>query len=296
MFRSSDINECVKIYEDVIQNLAELIYKLVIHKDAVKIYEVFIYMYRNGFLSYNGISCDVIPKRYKNIEEKGYINMDITGMIIFCGFGVCRHETDFLYHLYHVLGYDSSQLFTYNPDLKIDVDITDNKFRINSIIQEYIDQALIDFDLFSREESHFIRKYDGITIIVDYQPPTLPSLVNHTMNVVIDKNGILHILDTGHHCVGEQIEKDILRLNYRGLTHLDFIQRECCFTTYYGTNYYRGLGFLEHEANIGNDILTSTLYEEKCKEYIEYYEKFQKENNNSYNKVENKIRRIIQSV
>lgn len=293
MFGNTHIHECVKIYEDVIQKMSELIYKLDIDKDPVKIYETFICMFKYGYLSYNGISCDVIPKRYKNLEFEKYINMDIAGMVLFCGFGVCRHQTDFLYHLYQVLGYDSSQVFTYHPDLDIKVDINDNRFRINSTIQEYIDLALIGFDFFSREESHFTKEYDGITITVDYQPQKYPNLANHTINVVIDKNSILHILDAARHCVGEQIDKDILRLNSQGLTHLDFIHRNVSLDSYYGTNYYKGLGFLEHETNIGSDILTSTLYGEKCKEYIEYYEKFQADNKKNYTEVLNTINKLM---
>lgn len=292
MFVSTDISECVKIYEDVIQKLAELIYKLGINKDPVKIYETFVYMFRYGYLSYNGISCDVIPKRYINLER--YIEMDIMGLILLCGFGVCRHQTNFLYHLYQVLGYDSSQIFTYHPDLEIKVDINDNKFRTNSTIQEYIDQALIGLDLFSREEIHSTEYFGSIEISVDYQPQKPPYLANHTINVVIDKNDILHILDTARHCIGEQIDKDTLRLNNKGLTHLEFIHRDVSFDSYYSTNYYRGLGLLEHETNIGYDMLTSTLYEEECKEYIKLYEKFQADNKKNYTKVVDTVYKLMQ--
>lgn len=294
MFISTNINECVKVYEDVIQKLAELIYKIGISKDPVKIYETFVYMFRNGYLSYNGISCDVIPKRYINLELERYIEMDITGLILFCGFGVCRHQTNFLYHLFQALGYDASQVFTYSPDLEIKVDVNDGKFRTNSTIQEFIDQALIGFDLFSREESHFTREFGEIIITINYRPQKHPYLANHTINVVVDKKGILHILDASHHCIGERIDKDILKMNKHGFTHLDFIQRNISFDSHYGTNYYKGLGLLEHETNIGYDMLTSTLYEEECKEYIELYEKFQADNKKNYTKVVDTVYKLMQ--
>lgn len=296
MSRNSKIRENVKIYEEIIQNLCELFIKLDIHKDPVKIYENFIYMYTNGFLSNNGTYSDILPESCINLELNGYIPMDITGIILLYGYGVCRHTSDFLSHIYQTLRYDSSQLFTYHPTLNIQVDNYSEKFLINSEFQKYIDEALIGLDLFSKEEYHLTRIFDNIVVRIDYLPENGSSLMNHTMNIVLDKKGLLHILDTRFHCVGERIDINRIRLNYQGLTHTDFIQKDCFFHTYYGTNYFRGLGLLEHDTNIGIDMLTSVVCGESCRENIRYYEEFQLKNQKNYNRITDNINKLVKKL
>lgn len=121
-------------------------------------------------------------------------------------------------------------------------------------------------------------------------------LLNHTMNIVVDKDGIVHILDTRYHCVGEKIDKDILRMNYQGLMHKDFIQSDVFFHTYYGTDYTAGLELLNYNGNIDKDVLNSILYGNSCQKEDKAYEEFQKENMREYNRVADNIHRIIKRI
>lgn len=120
--------------------------------------------------------------------------------------------------------------------------------------------------------------------MVDYLPE-IYSLTNHTMNIVLENTKRAHILDTRYHCIGEKIDNRSIKLNYKGLTHTDFIQREFAFHTYYETNYFEGLNLLEFETHMGIDIITSALYGASCNEHIEYFKQFQLENQKNYNKV-----------
>lgn len=95
MSRNPEIRETVKIYD-----LCELFIKLDIHKDPIKIYETFLYMYTNGFLSSNRTYSDVLPQNVINLELNGYIPLNIIGIILLYGYGVCRHTSDFLLHIY----------------------------------------------------------------------------------------------------------------------------------------------------------------------------------------------------
>jgi len=65
---------------------------------------------------------------------------------------------------------------------------------------------------------------------------------------------------------------------------------------YYGTNYFRGLGLLKHETNIGRDMLTSVLCEESCKENIRDYEEFQLKNQKNYNRITDNINRLVKKL
>lgn len=293
MHIAPEIIENSKIYEEVVNNLAELFIKLGIQNDPVKIYETFRYIYMNGFLSNNSTYSDIIPNIYLNLEFKGYIPIDICGSILLSGYGVCRHTSDFLFHLYQNLRYDSSQLFTYHPSVNINVHNYGKKFLTNYDAQKLIDEVMKDFDLFSREELHFVRKYGDVVIHVDYIPEDNPSLINHTMNIVLDKkNDLVHILDTKNCFIGERIDTDIIRLEHLGFTHIDFVQRDVACDTYYGTNYFRGLGLLEYDTNIKMDVLSSILCSESCKENIEYYEEFQLKNQKKYNKIDDNIHKL----
>lgn len=298
MCSNSIIRENVEIYEDVIQQLCELFIILGIHKDPIKIYETFIYMYTNGFLSNNGVysDTDTIPEECINLEIAEYIKIDITGMILFYGYGVCRHTSDFLYHIYEKLGYNSSQIFTYHPLLSIQVYSFKKNLLTNYEAQKYIDEALIGLDLFSKEEIHFIKQFDNLLVQVDYLPENRKPLINHTMNIVIDEKDLSHILDTRYHCVGEKIDINRLKLNYKGLTHTDFIQENLLFHTYYRTNYYKGLSLLEYETNIEKDMLSSIIYQESCKKDIKYYKEFQLKNQKNYNTVANNIIKLAKKI
>lgn len=266
--------------------------ELDIYEDPVKIYENFIYMYTNGFLSYSGTYSDDVLKEIVEIDAK-YIPIDVDGLLLLYGCGVCRHTTDFLSHIYQNLRYDSSQLFTYHPSLSIVVDNYSKKDLINSEIQKYIDEAVQELDLFSKEEFHFIKKFTDIVVRCDYLPEDKSPLVNHTMNIVLDRKRVAHILDTRYHCVGERLDVNSIRLNYYGLTHTDFLQRGVFFNTYYGTNYFRGLGLFEYETNIGRDMLTSVLCGEKCMDNVKYYEEFRLRNQKNYNRVADNINRLV---
>lgn len=296
MFSDLIIRENVMLYEEIVDRLCRLFIKLGIENNPVKIYETFIYMYTNGYLSYNSKFLEDVPSRYINLELNGYIKADIVGMMVMCGFGVCRHTSDFLYHIYSRLGYQCSQLFTYHPLLHIEVDNKSDKFLTNYEAQQYVDDATKDFDLFSKEERHYDRIYGKIVVHVNYVPETNMRLLNHTMNIVVDKDGIVHILDTRYHCVGEKIDKDILRMNYQGLMHKDFIQSDVFFHTYYGTDYTAGLELLNYNGNIDKDVLNSILYGNSCQKEDKAYEEFQKENMREYNRVADNIHRLIKRI
>ncbi len=253
-------------------------------------------MYENGFLSNNGAynDSDIFPEELINLELAEYIPMDITGIMLLYGYGVCRHTTDFLAHIYQNLGYDSSQLFTYHPNLSIRVDNYGKKYFMNSEFQKYIDEAIGDLDLFSREDSHFAKIFGNgdIVVRVDSQPERR-SFINHTMNIVLDKKEKVHILDTRYHCVGQKQDNNKIRLDYQGLTHTDFVQSAPPFDTYYGTDYSKGVELLKYETDIGADSLTSILYSELCKKNISYFEEFQLKNQKNYNKIANNINRLV---
>lgn len=94
-----EIKRNIEIYEEVILKLCQLFKKIGISEKPIKVYEVFRYMCLNGYLS-SGKFSDSMPESFINLELGGYISMDVTGSVVMANYGVCRHTTDFLSHIY----------------------------------------------------------------------------------------------------------------------------------------------------------------------------------------------------
>lgn len=296
----NEIEENIEIYEDVIENLCKLYENIGIAEDPVKVYEYFRYMYLNGYLSNTKFSED-IPNEIINLEMEAYIPFDITGSIIMMGYGTSRHTSDFLFHIYNYLNYDSSVLLTYIPNLHNIVFNKTSKPLTNSRAQEYIDDAIKGLDLYSKEEKHFTKKYDGINVEVNYLPPNC--IPNHAVNIVKNKEeNRIHILDTIHHFICEKIDEEHVKIDDSGFTYTyfvrqDFIQKPYVFNTYYGTNYYKGLYLLnKYDTASSVDITNSMLYEKSCYNYINEYKIFKKNNKEKYQTVTDNFKKMIKRV
>ncbi len=277
MLIAPEVKENIDIYEEILFQLCKLFIELGVSNNPLKIYETFRYMYQNGYLSIEEYS-DQIPSTYKD-------------------YGVCRHTSDFLSHIYSNLGYDNSQLFTYHPDIRIRIKNCGTEFLTNKDAQEYIDFSLSDFNYFEREERHIARHLGDISIMVDYfpSPPICGHILsNHTMNIVKNKDERrVHIVDTRYHSVGERISKKRIRLNNCGLTHVDYVQIGVRFHTYYGTDYRQGLELLKEKTEIDKDVLSSILYRDFCQKFIEKYKEFKRQNQKGYMQVTNNYQKLL---
>lgn len=299
MLITPEVKENIDIYEEILFHLCKLFIELGVSDNPLKIYETFRYMYQKGYLSIEEYS-DQIPSMYTNLELHGFIPMDATGTFLFTNYGVCRHTSDFLTHIYSGLGYDNSQLFTYHPDIRIRIKNCGTGFLTNKDAQEYIDISLTNFDCFEREEKHIARHLGDISVTVDYYPsPPICGhiLTNHTMNIVKNKKeNRVHIVDTRYHCVGERISKKKVRLNNCGLTHVDYVQTGVRFHTYYGTDYRHGLKLLKENTEIDRDVLSSILYRDFCQKFIAKYEEFKGQHQKYYIETANNYQKLIKRV
>lgn len=282
----------IEIYEEVIQNLCQFFKNTGISEEPIKIYETFRYMCLNGYLSTKKYS-DNLPDSFIKLELGGYIPMDVTGSMIMANYGVCRHTTDFLSHIYHRLNYESSQLFLYNPDTRIIVNNNGRGFLTNYHAQKYIEDTMQGLDLFSKEKVHITKQYGDIVVTIDYYPTEI--MPNHTINIVKKrKENRVYILDTRYHCIGDIIDEKSIILNNLGLTHIAFVEQNPIFDTYYSTDYQEGLRLLNtFDTQTEKDILQSILYREACKDYEDEYKTFKLSNQKKFNLVDNNFQRLI---
>lgn len=289
---SPEIRLSVEIYEEVIQNLCEFYRNIGINESPIKIYETFRYMYLNSYLS-SGKYSDNIPGLFRKLEFLGYVPIDVSGIVLLANYGICRHTTGFLAHVYSGLSYESSQLFVYEPHLNFLVNNHGTEFLTNYHAQKYIDAALQGFDLFSEEEAHFVKIYDDIEVKIDYFPSK--DKPNHTINIVKNKNeSRSYILDVLSHRIGDIIDEKNIVLHDLGLTYAVFVDLNPKFNTYYNTDYENGLWLLNtFDTQTAKDVLDSALFRDECPKFEREYKEFKLNNQRKFDVVADNLQQLI---
>lgn len=281
-----------KIYKEIINNIADLFKKIGIDNDPVKIYETFIYMYRNGYLSVKKNFDDETKKSFNELESEDLIAINKVGILIFLGAAVCRHKANFLNLIYQNLGYDSSQIYTYHPRLNIQYNFK-NKLLTGYELQPYIEDASKEIDLFGDEYKNIVKKYGDLILYLEYKPLKKSNFarINHTMNIVLDKNNTVHILDSSFHAIGEKVDNDVIQFDSFGFIHKDFIKKEVN-----DINTKNSLELLKYKANRISDIINSVTYSEICKDYTSEYEDFYQGNKKNYEKISKNVLRLVRKI
>lgn len=129
-------------YDIVVRNTKDLVEKLNIQDDPIKIFSLFVHLYRSGLLSYNrDFKYDIHMKDFP----------DLVGADVIRGKGVCRSIASFLKDLYRELGYETRTLsvnasseciknLTQNSKLKLQKSVNGGRFakmigKITSVIK-----------------------------------------------------------------------------------------------------------------------------------------------------------------
>lgn len=282
------IIENIQIYEDVISDLCKLYENMGISENIVKVFEYFRYMYMNGYLSSKDFQ-DGITDSFINLEN--YIPMDVCGLLVMAGVGVCRHTTDFLDHIYNNLKYISSRLFVYYPDTRVTIENREQDFLTNYHAQKLIDEVLKEIDLFGQEKQVVSRDFDGVLVKIEYLPSkTVP---NHVVNIVEDsKAKRSYILDTRYHAVGEIVDEKKIILNNLGLKSSAYPEQHpnSLYHTYYNTDYEQGIWILNgYDTIVDQDVMCSILYRDSAAKFESEYKNFKKRNQDRFNTVANNL-------
>ena len=162
-----EMKTIVEIYEDVVDELCQFYNKLEIVDDPMKVFEVCWYMCVNSYLS-SGQFFNGIPEGIINLEKKNIILMDIEGSVILADYGVCRNTTDFLSHVYEGLGYDSSQLFLYSPNMEVRYYLGDVPVTMKEL-QMCVEDARNKVDPYSKEIIHLVKQYEKVKVVFNYR-------------------------------------------------------------------------------------------------------------------------------
>lgn len=283
-----EIKSSIEIYEDVIKELCAFYENLGISENIVKVYETFRYMYMNGYLSRRKFR-ERIPTSFAELEY--FIPIDVCGIVVFAGYGVCRHTTDFLEHIYKELYYWSSRLFVYVPDMKAFIDNRGKDFLTNDQAQKMIDEVIKEIDLYGTERQKVVKEFDGIIVTVEYFPSK--DIRNHSVNVVKGKKeDRVYILDTRLHSVGDIIDEKQIILNNLGLTNVADVEQHPLskYKSYYETDYDIGLMLInKYDTNVKQDVMSSIIYRDEVSKWVDEYKKFKARNQDRFDTVANNL-------
>lgn len=290
-----EMKTIVKIYEDVVCELCQFYTKMEIDDDPMKVFEVFWYMCVNSYLS-SGQFFNGIPESIINLEKKNIIFMDIEGSVILADYGVCRNTTDFLSHIYAGLGYDSSQLFLYSPNMETRYYLKSTSVTIEEL-RRCVDDAKSNVDPYSKESIHLVREYDKVKVVVNYRPTEDPP--NHTVNIVKSKREKrIYIVDMQHHRVGSVIDETMLLSSDLIFNYTDYVISRVNYDTYYDkTDYDWGFFLLnEYDTRFKQDLLASSLYRDDAPKLASEYRAFKLKNKEKYDTIKNEYQKLIKKI
>lgn len=100
LFLSNEMKENIEIYDNVVNDLKGFFISIGIGDDPVKVSETFYYMCMNSYLSSCSCFKNDSPYDLERLEDLGRLPIDVTGSVVFTGHGVCRHQADFLNHIF----------------------------------------------------------------------------------------------------------------------------------------------------------------------------------------------------
>lgn len=274
------IKENKEIYKDIIKSLAKLCENIEISENPFDIFNTFNYMCLNGYLSFDKNYSFNITKGIFKLDDLGYIPIDFEGMVLLSGYGVCRHTTDFLRHLFCKLGYNSSQIFVYNPLLKINV-INPRIDFTKEDLNKYLDNIYKNINLFSKRKEKYLLNYNKATVEVIYLPSD--AMVNHTMNIIKDKSSLkIHIFDTTYQAIGKKLKNNCIKLISKNYYHLNYVEKIEIENKYCKTNYDKGLSLYkryntenDYESKLDKDLLkivSEDFYQCNKDKYYTVYE------------------------
>lgn len=293
-----ELKEIEKYSDEILHNLWQLYrdYNIV---GCLKIYEVFRYMYINGYFSKNKFKSKVSLK-YRNIE---YLNKNILiPNLIFCGYGLCRNTTQLLSQIYDNFEFKNGFIYTYLPNLIIKGNIHKEINNLDDINDLTID-SINKIKLMSNKSQKIIKteKNSNKKLIIKYQPPYQNNLlVNHIINIVKEGEKI-YILDPFNNAIIKQIKGDWLvaqNLYQRNYLQYNYIYRKNLFLDKdIHSKQIIGLDLIKNYQNSSLNNLGEKLESINmfyfCQKNKEIFEIFKNQQLHNYEQIEKNYQRII---
>ena len=283
-----ELKENKKIYEEVIANLVHLFEKIGISDNPVLLAGVFNCLCQNNYLSIREYSRE-IPDSYIAFEKRT-LPIDICGMYILDGYGVCRHLTDFLFCIYEKLGYDSSKIFLYHPNISVSV-CGDSKSY--DYISSCVNNSLSSVDVNSLSSTYFVDKYDDIEVEIKYDAPSVLNFMygNHVLNTVKDSK--VHIVDLSQDVVGNMLDSERVMFYKDNYTYIDYLIRDSYLSsTYYSHGIYL---YDNYDGNVLLDIINYSKADDVFYENISVFNSFYDENEHYYNMISLNNKKLIKN-
>lgn len=258
--KTDEYKEIKKNYNEVLKNVATLTNELDL-SDPIEIFSLYVYMYTNGYLSNN--KCFVYNSNMKDFAR-------MQGIDVIRGSGVCRSISSMLTDIYNEIGYNSSNLSVYA-----------DKKSIKNLQKLY--------DKFEGNEQLKVSNNGKMLVLFVTLLTRLIPLSNHQITTV-EKDNINYILDpTNDGFLQKGKHKKLLVPNSNN--YMSFKSSSYMLLNIIKNNgdtinifkLYKQLSLPTITDNEYRKIYLETL--KLCKENIDMFEKFYKENNDFYNEI-----------
>lgn len=286
----NEINHLNEIYQQILHNVVRFLEKIEVTNDIREIYVFLKYMITNSYLSKNEITNADILRDIQNLEDI-YLRLDNCGSLIFFGCNKCRHIADFYRRIYTILGFENSQLFLYIPHLKIQLSSNNSK---NDLVgkEDNINKLISSLNLKSLSGFNLEKTIDNLKLNIIYKQANPKELRfgNHTVNIILDKQGKTHIYDIQYPFYTKD-NQDIFHFFY---TENLYLPAYLISETFYNI-YLKGITLLENYPNINKQEETTALLKlsEICQSYTKEFNSFYHKNLKNYKEANSCIKRML---
>lgn len=299
---AKELKDMQEIYNQIIQNMKVFLQKIGVSSDVVGINVIVKYMINGGYLTNNAVLTDNVSYFSKiALMEEEYISLSETGVLVPYGCSACRHIANFMYAIYGSLGYQSSQLFVYAPDINIKNNPPKgmNNKQIAKVLESLLNE--LDFDVEYGFETIITREGIEFSIECSGTGQNLLDDSNHTINIVVDRAKKLHIFDSTSNSVGTKSDKsDIIKMYLDDNFYIpQYIKDHFNFD--YDATYFEfanALSFLKHypTAEIEEDFRKIREYEQECFGRISDFKQFKAQNSKYYDEISGGVQKLVRKL
>lgn len=283
-------------YNKIINNVALFLSKLGLKEDIVGINVLVKYMIKNGYLNNN----QVLESSYCLPTAKlmyNFFRLDNAGLLVPYGCSLCRHIANFLFSLYNFLGFGNSEIFVYEPLIKVNIK---SPYDISSQnIPKVLDNLLSSYDLEGEDDFETIITRDGITFDIAYTGVDEERKIygNHVLNLVLDRNGQMHLFDSTRNFVGVKDDNErTIKMYQDNDFFLKWFVRDFFNSHFNETHgkFSNALWLFDNfpASSVQSDMREIKMYEKECLKLVPEFERFKRENQVNYYSVTQSVARL----
>lgn len=291
------------LYQEIIEETKKFLTQKWVNTNPIGVYAFLSYMISFGvFTNYpERLKCSSIPESLKEIESR-YFDLSQSGKLLFSGYSLCRHISNFAYRVYESLNYQSSQLFIYMMPLsfefvsKKDISLERKQAIIDELYQEFLKKNPESFNNMSLEDEDYVIKCSYIKC-----SNTINRIGNHTFNIVLTKENQNLLLDLSTLKVGEKTDnKNIINMYSENGIYVPFyVKKRLNYDKdYTNMEFSNALSLLKSYKSVPNKEVWKQIvcFLKECQKRQKEFQCFHDKNSKIYDELTEQVNQLIKKV